>query len=406
MKYHYVVLVIGSSLSVAAFSQSPATPSCMEGMQMPGYPAPAKPAPTPKIKKKMPGMEMKQGQPQKVEMAPDTTMNNMQGMHTDTPDAQALPQGSITHSTLTLQEPENPTRRTGTLNSSVPDLLKEIAKRPPIGLDAFLSMADHGNPTLAQANALVRRSEQQARQAGLYPNPQVGYQGEQIRGGSYGGGEQGGYVQQTIVLGGKLGLRRNVYAQQKTSDEIGVQEQTYRIHNDVTQAFYTALTAQSIVVIRQRLLGVALDAVETVHQLANVGQADAPDVLQAEVEAEQAKVDYATAQRRYIESFRVLAANAGNMDLAVAPLEGALETPPQIDADQQVAAVIANSPTVRRMQQEVSVAEARLRESRREQIQDLTLRAGEQYNGERVADTPPKSVGAQSFASAGITIPL
>ena len=49
----------------------------------------------------------------------------------------------------------------------------------------------------------------------------------------------------------------------------------------------------------KELLTLALDAVTTAHQLANVGQADAPDVLQAEVEAEQAQVDYTAAQRTY-----------------------------------------------------------------------------------------------------------
>lgn len=56
-----------------------------------------------------------------------------------------------------------------------------------------------------------------------------------------------------------------------------------------------------------RQLSLATDAVVTVHQLANIGQADAPDVLQAEVEAEQAKADYATAQRDYIQAFQSLA---------------------------------------------------------------------------------------------------
>jgi cobalt-zinc-cadmium efflux system outer membrane protein len=216
-----------------------------------------------------------------------------------------------------------------------------------MALADFEAFADANNPTLKQANAFVRRSQEQARQAGLYPNPSVGYQGEQIRGGSYGGGEQGGFVQQTVVLGGKLGLRRNIYEQQKQSDQIGVQEQTYRVHGDVQQAFYDALTAQATVQLRQRLLGVALDAVETVHQLANVGQADAPDILQTEVETEQAKVDYVTA-----------------------------------------------------------VARARLKDAKRESVPDLQLRAGEQYNGEHVSENPTKAAGAQSFASAGINIPL
>src|SRR5207245_8579120 len=102
----------------------------------------------------------------------------------------------------------------------------------------FGALAAANNRTLEQANAFVHRSQEQARQAGLYPNPSVGYQGEQIRGGSYGSGEQGGFVQQTIVLGGKLALRRNIFEQQKRSDPIGAEEQTDRVHGAMQQALY------------------------------------------------------------------------------------------------------------------------------------------------------------------------
>ncbi len=227
---------------------------CMEGMAMPRCPG------SDRNQENMPGMQPIQ--------------HDMSSMQRGTPQPS---QSSDTHATMTLQEPENPEHRTGS-NLPAPELLKEVASRTPMALADFQALADANSPTLKQANAFVRRSQEQARQAGLYPNPSVGYQGEQIRGGSYGGGEQGGFVQQTVVLGGKLGLRRNIYEQQKRSDQIGVEEQTYRVHGDVQQAFYDALTAQATVQLRQRLLGVALDAVETVHQLANVGQADAPDI--------------------------------------------------------------------------------------------------------------------------------
>jgi outer membrane protein, heavy metal efflux system len=289
----------------------------------------------------------------------------------------------------------------------VPDLLKDVLGRPPIGLAEFLGFADHENPTLSQAHALVRRTDEQARQAGLFPNPSVGYQGEQIRGGVYGGGEQGGFVQQTIVLGGKLGLRRNIYQQQSRADQTGVEEQTYRVHSDVTQAFYAALAAQTAVVVRQHLVSVATDAVETVHQLANVGQADSPDILQTEVESEQAKVDFVVAQRQFLQSFHALAILSGKPDLPVSPLAGSLETLPQIDAEQQMKKVVETSPAIRRAEEEIAVQQAKLRDAKREIVPDLDLRAGEQYNGERVAEVPaPKAAGAQSFATVGISIPL
>jgi len=174
----------------------------------------------------------------------------------------------------------------------------------------------------------------------------------------------------------------------------------------VQQAFYDALTAQAAVQLRQRLLGIANDAVETVHQLANVGQADAPDILQTEVETEQAKVDYVTAQRQYLQAFRTLAALSGNGDLPISPLQGELEEAPDLNAEQMVDSIVADSPTVKRAQQEVAVAQARLKDAKRESVPDLQLRAGEQYNGERVSENPNKATGAQSFASAGVSIPL
>lgn len=278
--------------------------------------------------------------------------------------------------------------------------------RQPVALQDFLSVADKSNPTLAQANAFVRRSTAQARQAGLYPNPSIGYQGEQIRGGSYGGGEQGAYVQQTIVIGGKLGLRKNIYNQQRESDQIGVEEQTYRVHNDVTQAFYNALTSQATVVVRQRLVALSLDTAQTVHQLANVGQADSPDILQAEVEAEQAKIDFVTAQRDFIQNFRTLAAFSGNRKMPVSPLAGQLDAPPELDAERQVETIVEFNPTVKRMQQEVAIVEARLHDARREPVPDLTVRAGEQYNFEHITENPVRATGPQSFAQVGISIPL
>ena len=273
-----------------------------------------------------------------------------------------------------------------------------------MSLQSFLDSAQKANPTLAQARDLARQTAGEARQAAAYPNPTVGYQGEQIRGGSYGGGEQGGYIGQTIVLGGKLGLRRNVYEQQQKVDATLLDEQGFRVAGGITQAFYGALTAQAKVVLRQRLLGLSSDAVETVHQLRNVGQADEPDVLSTEVEDEQAKIDYVAAQRDFITAFRKLATEAGQPGLPVSPLAGELEAVPQLDAEQQVETIVAQSPTLKRMQQQVAVEEARLRAARRESVPNLELKAGEQYNNEAVA--PNKKVGPQSFASAGIDLPL
>jgi outer membrane protein, heavy metal efflux system len=412
VKITTLALAMMGAFSVSAFAQNSGSPAtqdnsmhCMEGMVMPGCPQTDK-----QHHQSTQSKPPQNAQPQQPKQQND--MNNMPGMQHEQHDVSGMQMGTPqqtqspdTHANMPLQEPENQEQKTGS-NLPAPELLKDVATRPAMALADFETLADANNPTLKQAKAFVHRSQEQARQAGLYPNPAVGYQGEQIRGGSFGGGEQGGFVQQTIVLGGKLGLRRNIYDQQKRSDQIGVEEQTYRVHGDVQQAFYDALTAQATVQLRQRLLGVSLDAVETVHQLANVGQADAPDILQTEVETEQAKVDYVTAQRQYLQAFRTLAALAGKGNMPVSPLQGELEKTPGMNAEQLVDSIVAESPTVKRAQQEAAVAQARLKDAKRESVPDLQLRAGEQYNGEQVSQNPTKAVGAQSFATAGINIPL
>jgi outer membrane protein, heavy metal efflux system len=287
-----------------------------------------------------------------------------------------------------------------------PELLQGVAARPPLKLENFLAMADKNNPTLRQAAALIRRSEAEAKQASLYPNPTVGYEGDQIRGGSYGGGEQGGFVAQTIVLGGKLGLRRNIYEQQKRSGTIAAQAQLMRVHNDVTQMFYSAVGAQKMVEERGRLMALAGDAAQTAHRLANVGQADAPDVLQAEVEAEQAQIDYIVAQRMFIQKFKSLAALAGDPTVEVAPLDAAFDAPPELEPSHIMDTILQQSPAVKQAQQQVTIAEARLKDAKREVVPDLQLRAGEQANLETLPEAPVKKTGAQSFLSAGIELPL
>lgn len=290
--------------------------------------------------------------------------------------------------------------------NAAPDLLREAFARPPMNLDQFQQLALANNPTLQQAGALVRRSSGQAKQQGLWPNPVIGYEGEQIRGGEYGGGEQGAFVQQTFVLGGKLGLRKNAFNEQRKVDEMGASEQRYRVLSDVGQRYYAALAAQTMVNLRRELLATALDAQQTAHQLQNVGQADAPDVLESEVEAGQAQLEYTTAQRRYIQEFQSLAALSGKPDLPLAPLTGDFDHPPQLDPDRILKQILQDSPSVKRAQQDVLRAEAEQKAAGRESIPDLTIRAGLQQNYERLDPAMPTAVGAQGFAMASIGVPI
>jgi outer membrane protein, heavy metal efflux system len=205
----------------------------------------------------------------------------------------------------------------------------------------------------------VRAAEGRKKQAGLYPNPTAGYLGEQIRGGSFRGGEQGFFVQQEIVLGGKLGLGRNVFEQERQQTLAEAQEQRLRVLNNVRILFYQALGEQKRLELRQNLSRLADDAVETSKQLFNVGQADEPDLLQAEVEAEQSKLAVTIAEESQLRTWHSLAATLGKPDLPLTQLEGNLEETPAV-SDGWLQALLRDSPAVKIAELGVTRSEASL----------------------------------------------
>src|ERR1700716_2514533 len=138
-------------------------------------------------------------------------------------------------------------------------------------LEELQRMALASNPTLGQAKAGVAAATGRALQAGLWPNPTVGYIGEEIRGGSYGGGQHGVFIQQNVLLGSKLGLDRKVRAEEKKQAVVETEEQRLRVENGVRIAFYQSLAAQLMLETRKALSTLAKDAADTTQQLFNVG---------------------------------------------------------------------------------------------------------------------------------------
>jgi cobalt-zinc-cadmium efflux system outer membrane protein len=279
-----------------------------------------------------------------------------------------------------------------------------LSEQRTITLEELQQMALQKNPTFGQSAANIQAAQGRKRQSGLYPNPTVGYQGEQIRGGSFHGGEQGFFVQQDIVLGGKLSLNRKIFDQELKQAETEAEEQKVRVVTNVRMSYIQALAAQQTLVLRQNLSKLADDVVETSHQLANVGQADAPDVLESEVEAQQAQLAVTMAEQNQQRVWKAMAAVVGNPRLPLMRLEGKLEDTPPVNADELVEKIVNDSPAVRIADLGVKRAEAALARAKREPIPDLQLRGGLQQNGELLSDG--RSVGLQGFADVGVRIPI
>lgn len=280
------------------------------------------------------------------------------------------------------------------------------AKGPLLRLEALEQMALHGNPTLLQAATEIRSASGRKLQSGLWPNPTAGYTGEEIRGGSFGGGEQGFFVQQDVILGGKLGLNRKILAQEVRQAEAENDEQQLRVTNAVKIQYYQALAAQEMVDMRKELSHIAAETAKYSRQLFNIGQQNETEVLQAEVEAEQADLAVVSAEHMRRRAMTALAAVVGNPSVQEATLGGSLEENiPELDEQQLVDTLLRQSPAVRIAQVGVTRAEATLARARRERVPDLVFRGGLQQNREQL-ETTGRPVGLQGFAEVGVRLKL
>lgn len=270
----------------------------------------------------------------------------------------------------------------------------------PLTLATLEQWALEQNPTLIQADAQLQTSRGRALQAGLYPNPIVGYTAEQIGAEGTAGELHGLFVEQEIVRGGKLELSRSKYRHEAAQAQIRQVGQQYRIVASVRKAFYETLATQRQVELRKALLANAEDALTTTRGLLNVGQANQPDLLQAEVQASRVRAELRAAERRFHGHWQELAAYVGIPDLAPAPLAGRLEITEQDALDEQTVLqeLLQCSPQLRAAQAEVAKDRIGVQRELVEPIPNLQLRVETGYNFE--------SEDSVAGVSAGFKLPV
>ena len=283
---------------------------------------------------------------------------------------------------------------------------QESANGVLVTLEQVQKIASGSNPTLRQAEAEIRAAKARQQQARLYPNPTMAYTGDEIRGGSVGGGKQGFFVQQTVVTGGKLSLSREIFGKDVKLAEIEAEEQKLRVQSAVKMAFLRVLAAQELLYARRDMAMIAQDAAETQRRLMNTGQADETEVLEAEVEAQRMRMSARMQENTLREEWRSLAAVIGRPSLPLTTVAGDLEKGwPEVNEEEAVETIAKESPAVRIAGAAEARAQTVLSRARREAIPDFQVRGGMEYNHELLGSAP-FAKGWEGIAEVAVQIPL
>ncbi|MEX2176636.1 MAG: TolC family protein [Pirellulaceae bacterium] len=258
-----------------------------------------------------------------------------------------------------------------------PEPLPQAALRPValgrLTLADLEQMALAANPSVGRAAALVQAARGNWIQAGLPPNPVVGYEGQQI--GSAGRAEQDGvFVEQEFVRGGKLRLSRQVAAQEwaRLEQELAAQQQ--RVITDVRIAFYQVLIAERQVELSTRLRDIAAEASNVAEALLKGLEVGRVDLVQSQLELGNAEILAQNARNRFSAAWRTLATVLGNPDLPPQPLDGNIEDGgPELIWETSRERLLTSSPEIAAAMAEIQRARWALERANVEQVPNVTV---------------------------------
>lgn len=252
-----------------------------------------------------------------------------------------------------------------------------------ISLSDLEAIALKNNPTLAQAAAQITASRGAALEAGLYPNPTIGYEGEQIGAEGTPGELQGGFVQQTIVTAGKLRLSRAKYNQEAFEAGILAMGQQLTVLNGVRTTYYEVLAVQRMRDLRDELLKNSEENLRTTREMFNTGLANEADVLLAEIEVNRAQINLADEENHLAALWQYMAAFVGWPDLPRTPLEGRLEpNSSALDWNKSLAILLQESPEVQAARAHVVHDQITVQRERVQPVPDIQVQASTGYNFE------------------------
>lgn len=244
---------------------------------------------------------------------------------------------------------------------------------PGYTLEDLIERALANNPAIAQAQAQLDAARGQFIQVGLPPNPAVGYSGQQL--GSRGLAEQQGvFIEQNLIMGGKLQVQRHEAAWLVRQAEQRLLIAERRVVTDVQTAFYDLLIAQQRVALAEQLYRIARQALETVNSLYNAQEATATDLLQAQIEADTAHVFVENAQAERQGAWQRLAAVVGQPDLPLGVAVGNVEdSVPEHVFDELASQLQADHPQLAAQQAAVERARWAVERAYRAVIPDINV---------------------------------
>jgi len=259
-----------------------------------------------------------------------------------------------------------------------------VPPQPPSGgavtFDQLEELALVHNPTLTQSLATIEQQRGTFVQAGLYPNPQVGY----VRTYPSISGQprsDGIFLGQEIVTAHKLEKAQDVEAREMDRLRLELDAQRMRVINDLRIRYYEVLGAQQALSLADELSKLADEGVKTTEKLVKAGVATHSDVLEAKLQFEQVRLSLDENRHRYQAAWEQLVTIVGVPDWKPLAIAGGLEDDlPPLSWEDRWQQLMANSPQLQAAETDIDHARLDLRQQLAIAVPNLNLQTIVEYD--------------------------
>jgi cobalt-zinc-cadmium efflux system outer membrane protein len=245
----------------------------------------------------------------------------------------------------------------------------------PLTLADLQKLALANSPLIKQAVARVEEARGNAIQAGLPPNPTVGYEGDTMNT-TAGPGYQGAFVEQVIKTANKLQLARASAAADLRSAEADLFKAQTDLATRVRGGYFAVLVAEQSVRLNRALVRFTTDIYQNQFELLQKGGfAAAYEPLYLRSLAWQARAALVQARNRRTSAWKQLAAAMGLPGMPPTQLAGRIDIPlPALDYQQVLEKVLSRHSNFRSAEAAVQKAQFDLELARRTPIPDVDVR--------------------------------
>jgi cobalt-zinc-cadmium efflux system outer membrane protein len=262
----------------------------------------------------------------------------------------------------------------GTVDSGVGEPRGELT------LEAAISAALVSSPALAGSADAVQAQEARALQAGLWPNPQLQVELENVGGsGTRDGVEQSETtfrLAQLVELGGKRHQRRRIAELGREQTERRREGSQIAVVAEVRRRFIEALAAQERLHLALGTERAVAEGMIGVEKRTAAGTASLAERSSIRATHQLSRLATLRAERDLASAYLALAATWGSTEAAFSRLAGDLETLPRVAPLEVLIERLEDSPELKRLNAEVDGRAAAANLERARRIPDVVVAAG------------------------------